>query len=331
MTSASRFPRRLLAVAIALVLLLLTIPAASAAPDLRLSWSTPGDRVRFDNGWSLTTTTNPMIEVRKPRGGGVIGIVELLSFPVDNHIARAETAEARERVLRALIAEHHDAIGEDRRESLGSGYQYVPRRTTSISFGSTPALRYAAVTKRADGTVVERHLGYMAVKRGQLWVFAVDGYDHTVFPSDVIQLTPERQQVLARHTDELVEASPLPREGSGLSEGIVVGTEGGLDGGRIFLLHDGRKQRISQPRPMTVDDASRYDRGARIAQLDVIPSDTGSFFAVVPADGPSARLQVIIGDTIHEVVVQHVTADLVETIDNLQRDVTDQLVVAGAD
>ena len=328
MTSQLRTTRRLLGALLTMVLLSLAIPAASAATNLRLDWDTPGDRVRFSNGWSLTTTTNPMIEVRKPRGGGVIGVVELLSFPMDNTLARARTAAARERVLRDYIADHHESIAQDRRDGLGSEYRYIPRKTTTIRFGDTPALRYGAVTKNADGEVVERHRGYMSIHRGQLWVFAANGYDPNLFPSDIVQLTPERQQVLARHLDGLVKASPLPREGTGLIEGIVVGTDGGLKGGRIFLLHNGRKQRIYQPRPMTVEDASKYDRGPRIAQVDVRRSSTGSFFAVVPADGPKARLQLVIGDTIHEVVVQHVKAEHVEGVKTLKHDVTDRLVVA---
>ena len=319
---------RVVAAVASLALLALAAPAATAATDLRLDWDTPGDRVRFANGWSLTTTTNPMIEVRKPRGGGVIGVVELLSFPLDNDLARPRTAAALERALRREIAEHHEVIAADRREGLGPDYRYLPRKTRTIRFGNTPALRYGAVTKDADGDVVERHRGYMAVKRGQLWVFVANGYDPNLFASDVIQLTPERQQVLARHLDDLVEASPLPREGSGLIDGIVVGTDNGLDGGRIYLLHNGRKQRIYQPRPMTVAEAAAYDRGRRIAQVEVATAATDSFFAVVPADGPDARLHLVIGDTIHEVVVQHVKADLVAAIDDAKRDVTGRLVVA---
>jgi hypothetical protein len=315
--------------AVATVLsLIVPLPPAAADTHLRLAWDTSGDRVRFENGWSLTTTTNPMIEVRKPRGGGVIGIVELLSFPLDNRIAAARTADEQREVLRRIVTEHQADIAEDRREGLGSDYRYTPEPLMTVRFGDRRAVRYGAVTRDPEGEVVERQRGYMAVKRGQLWVFAANGYDPELFPSDVIQLTPERQEVLARYLDDLVASSPLPREGSGLIEGIVVGTHGGLRGGRIFVLHNGRKQRIAQPRPMTVKEASRYDGGRRIAELDVRRSATGSFFAVVPPDGPNARLHLVVGGRIHEVVVQHVKADLVEGIDNLRRDVTDRLVVA---
>ena len=328
MTTQLRSTSRLLAALLTMALLGVAAPTATAATDLRLDWDTPGDRVRFENGWTLTTTTNPMIEVRKPRGGGVIGVVELLSFPMDNTLARARTAAARERVLRAYIADHHESIAQDRRDGLGSEYRYIPRKTTTIRFADRPALRYGAVTKNAQGEVVERHRGYMALHRGQLWVFAANGYDPNLFPSEIAQLTPERQQVLARHLDDMVKASPLPREGTGLIEGIVVGTDGGMNGGRIFLLHNGRKQRIYQPRPMTVDDVAQYRRGPRIAQVDVKRTETGSFFAVVPPSGPRARLQLITGGTIHEVVVQHVKTEHVERVENLRRDVTDQLAVA---
>jgi hypothetical protein len=126
----------------------------------------------------------------------------------------------------------------------------------------------------------------------------------------------------------MVKASPLPREGTGLTDGIVVGIEGGMNGGRIFLLHNGRKQRISQPRAMTVEDAAAYQRGPRIAEVEVASTSTGSIFAVVPPDGPKARLHLVIGDTIHEIVVQHVKAEHVTGISNLRRNVLDRLVVA---
>jgi hypothetical protein len=324
----TRFTARITALLTMLALLALAVPTAAVGADSRLRWHTPGDRVRFDNGWTLTTTHSPMIEVRKPRGGGVIGVVELLSYPLDNRLAAATTAAAKERVLRAYIAEHHEAIAADRREGLGPDYRYTPGATTTIRFGKTPAVRYGAVTRNPEGEVVERHRGYAALKRGQLWIFVANGYDPNLFPSEIAQLTPERQAVLARYLDGLVKASPLPRAGDGIIEGIIAGTEGGLDGGRLWLLHNGRKQRIAQPRPMTVEAASKYRRGPRIALVDVQRSETGSFFAVVPPDGPKARLQLVVGRTIHEVVVQHIREQHMDGVEHLRRNVLDQLVVA---
>lgn len=46
------------------------------------------------------------------------------------------------------------------------------------------------------------------------------------------------------------------------------------------------------------------ERGPRIAIVSVAEAETGSYFAVVPHDGPDARLHVVLGDTIHEIAVQ---------------------------
>lgn len=310
-----------------------TRPAAAETPHPdRLFWSVPGDTVTLANGWTLTTTQSPMIEVADA-DGRVLGYVELLNFPLGDDLAAATNDGALLRALRERVRDFHRVIGEDR-EALEDGrYDYRPGSTVRRAFGDTSAIRYHAITvDNRDGKVVERIRGWMAVSANQLWVLGVNGLHPDFLPSDLMTLTPEQVATLIRHLDDVVAASPLPNLGTALEDGIVVGVEGGLNGGKVYLVRQGERARIAQPRAMTEQDvrAAGLRRGARIAHLDVTAKATGSWFAVVPADGSDARLHIVIGDTIHEVVVQAVATEVVDTLSDTRQRWLDKLALPSA-
>lgn len=98
----------------------------------------------------------------------------------------------------------------------------------------------------------------------------------------------------------LVAASPVgcgqqtDTSSGAVADGMVVATEGGLDGGRIWFIWDGEKARIYQPRPLAKSDIAAL--GLRIAEPAPKrltlgrEEDPDVFFAVYPADSEDSAL-----------------------------------------
>ena len=296
--------------------------ATAAGSGPRLVWDQPGSSVRLPNGWLLRTTSTPMIEVRDA-GNRLLGVMELGNYALEAELARPETRSALMRVLRQRAKRFHEVVGQDR---ISQGLRYDPGSTSRVCWGDERAIRYRAEVENAAGTVVERIQGYQAVHRGQLWILSVNGYAGGS-PDGEAQLNVEQHKILSRYLGDVLKASPLPYEGTVIESGMIAGTEGGLEGGRLWLIWNGQKQRIYQARGMTVEEAGGYAKGERIAQVVVSRRRTGSTFAVVPFEGPDARLHLIVGGTIREVVVQHVKASVVDSLPALQAPVLDRLVV----
>ena len=307
-------------------------PAVAETPHPnRLFWHVPGDSVTLSNGWKIVTTNGPFIEVQDERGR-LLGFTELANYPLGDDLAAAAGDGKLLRALRARVKEFHQVIGEDR-EQLDARYDYRAGPSRRVAFGDTFAVRYDASTvdTRTD-KVIERIRGYMAVSANQLWVLAINGLDPAAFPSDLMHLSPQDAATLAGVIGDVVVASPLPELGTAIEDGIVIGVEGGLDGGKVYLVEQGEKVRIAQPRAMSPEDVREagLKRGKRIAHLDVTARTTGSWFAVVPADGPDARLHVVLGDTIHEVAIQALHTTVADTLATSRAQWLDKLALPSA-
>ena len=299
--------------------------ATTAGSGPRLVWDQPGSTVQLPNGWSLRTTSTPFIEVRDANNR-LLGVLELGNYTLEAELARPETRGALMRALRQRAKRFHEVVADDR-TSEGSGFRYEPGPTSRVRWGNERAIRYRAEVKNSAGTVVERILGYQAVHRGQLWILSVNGHGDGNNLDGEAQLSVEEHKILSQYLGDVLKASPLPLEGTAIESGMIAGTEGGLEGGRLWLIWNGQKQRIYQPRGMTVEEGRGYAKGLRTAQVALSGRSTGSMFAVVPFDGPDARLHLIVGGTIHEVVVQQVKASVINSLPMLHTPVLDRLVV----
>lgn len=101
---------------------------------------------------------------------------------------------------------------------------------------------------------------------------------------------------------ELISSQSVTSPG----DGMVVATEGGLDGGRLWFLWDGGRQRIQQPRPISEQDLTTLD--LRLGEpingpMTVAADDRTTTFAIYPADGLTAALHLLVGDTLYPVTV----------------------------
>lgn len=92
------------------------------------------------------------------------------------------------------------------------------------------------------------------------------------------ELSPQRLRAIEADIDRIIVCSTLPAAGNALIDGVVFGPEGGLDGGRVWLYWQGQKQRIQQPRAMTLADIDELglERGPRIAMASVLEVETGA-------------------------------------------------------
>lgn len=115
--------------------------------------------------------------------------------------------------------------------------------------------------------------------------------------------TPDASPPAAAPTDPspATELVPTPQD---LPDGAVAAVDGGLDGGLLFIIWDGTKQRIAQP--AAFDDATLDELGLRIeqpvARLTAEPGpDPRSFWVVYPADGRDARLHLAIADRLYPI------------------------------
>jgi hypothetical protein len=123
-------------------------------------------------------------------------------------------------------------------------------------------------------------------------------------------------------------ADAADRSEGGSSGATVLATEGGLEGGRLWLVHDGARERIYQPQPLTADDLGEL--GIAVGEpaggpLRVASRTTGSSFAVLPADGPEAALFLRVGDRLHRLTVAEVAAAEVQRLPDAATSVIDRL------
>lgn len=86
--------------------------------------------------------------------------------------------------------------------------------------------------------------------------------------------------------------------------GVVAAVDGGLDGGMLFIVWEGTKERIDQPAPF--DDATVDELGLRLEQpVDRLTAgaepDPRTFWVLYPADSPDARLHLAIADRLYPI------------------------------
>lgn len=294
-----------------------TETAAPQADPITVDLSPGGAAVPLENGWTVQHCEGdaPFLCVRDA-DGDVLGTVEYGSYPASDAIARAVAEGTVAEALEAMAREQHTAIEADRARGCGSGYEYQPEPVQPTTIGGEPAAVYA-FSGVVDGREIERHRSYYTVHRGQLWILSAPASDPDgCMATDLGEFTPADLAIFEPYLERIVAGSRLPDAGRALIDGIVVGVDGGLEGGLLYLLWQGAKERIQQPVALTQADVEQRQlhREPAVAQLTVVDHEAGSSFVVVPPDGPDARLHLIVDGLIREVLVQHVTPAALEAV-----------------
>lgn len=301
-----------------------------SADPIAVDWNDPGAVVTLDNGWELAHCEGdaPLLCVHD--GDTLLGVVEAASSPFDDELAAVLDAEGLDAALARHVADYHETFAADRAEGCGDDYEYVAHETEQALLAGRPAVRYG-FSGLLDGVEVERNVTILAIFDGQLkLITAVANASASCLHSEEFaELTPDDLITFEPYLTSLAAGSVLPPS-TALLDGAVVGIDGGLDGGLVYYVWQGEKHRIQQPRAMTAADVEQLglEYGPTVTGL-VAGEVEGSWFAVVPPDGAEARLHVVVGDTIHPVVVQAIDEQLVRSISDATSPVITRLAVAG--
>lgn len=161
--------KKLLAIIIGLVSLFGAAPAGASDPQPTIDWDREFEPILIDNGLVVKSCEGDAPVVCVTTDDGInLGHVEHLSYPTTMTSVRELKAE-----VRGFLA----AIADDRAQGCAADYTFragpVPVRTVADGKG----VRYSFTGMNADGRVVERTVGYMAVRNGHLHVLTAAAYD----------------------------------------------------------------------------------------------------------------------------------------------------------
>jgi hypothetical protein len=106
----------------------------------------------------------------------------------------------------------------------------------------------------------------------------------------------------------------------------VLALDGRLDSGLIYLVADGTKTRIQQPRAATFDELDA-DVVEEVATLGVADAPTGSQFVVVPPDGPDAALYLLVDGVLDPVEIHAASQDSLDALPDADQPAFDHLEV----
>lgn len=301
-------------------------PTAPPSEAVVIDWNDAEGITTFANGWTVRDCEGDAPLLCVYDGDEWLGILEAASSPLDNELAALLDAEGPAAALAHHVESYHATFAVDRENRCGPGYGYTALDTVEATLAGHPALRFGFAGTR-DGVEVERNLSYVSIFDGQLKLITATANDpdSCVYSDEFRELTPAALREFETHLDALAAGSRLPRS-TALVDGSVVGVDGGLDGGMVFYVWHGEKQRIQQPRAMTEDEVitEGLRRGAAVATL-AADGPEGSYFVVVPPDGPQAELHVVLDGTIHPVLVQEIDPETVRSIPDASTAITTRL------
>jgi hypothetical protein len=279
------------------------------------SWVAGSGPVDLADGWRVRDCEGDAPLLCIELDGDVVGTLSLDSYPLTAEMAAADDETALAEALRAFADSRAVGIADDRVAGCGGGYRFRAEPVVDVTMAGHPGVRYG-FRGTEDGVLTEYVLSYATVEAGQIWIVVADGAADGGCMGDV-ELDLFDPVVLERFAptlDRIVAGTPLPVAGSRVEDRTIVGVDGGLDGGLVYVVAGHEKHRIQQPRAMSVEEAEDEGlrRGDPIVRVRTSDSSTGSFFAVVPADGPEARLHLIVDGVMHPVVIQEVDAAALE-------------------
>ncbi|NEP18278.1 MAG: hypothetical protein F6J97_15465 [Leptolyngbya sp. SIO4C1] len=140
----------------------------SAGPILSApSWSDMLGATSAPAGWQVTPCETPMLLCVEAEGE-LVGTVESFAAPVADY--DFPTDESAESLLAAWVSDHYAAIDRDR----AIGYPdltFSAEPPVAAAVGSLPGLRYGYTTAHANGTPVDRAIGYVATDGDYFYVF----------------------------------------------------------------------------------------------------------------------------------------------------------------
>lgn len=261
------------------------------------------------------------------RDGAAVGLLELFDYELTPEF-EAAAADDLDAALRAWADEHLEWVKSDRAAGCGDGYTFEAEPTRSTRLGMLPALQ-VGFTGTEGGVVTEHVRLWSTVAGGKRWIVTAQAAspDGCMASDELLVFEPAVMARMLPILDRVVAGTLLPGIEAGIEDGAVVSVDGGLDGGLVYVVVDGRKQRIQQPRAMTYADVTTagLEPGETIPAVRLADTATGSYFVVVPPDGPDARLHLVVDGTIHPVLIREADHSELTDVPEVAHSVLDRL------
>lgn len=302
------------------------LPREPATAPIVASWAPDAPATELPDGWTMRDCPGDAPIICVDRDGAIAGRLVLDSFPLDTALAAAEDDEATAAALRANAESRIDGLKADR--AAGCGYEVTGDSIADVLMGGLPGVRAGIRSRSADGTA-ELVMTYATVSSGQLWILVAESAAEGTCMDDAEMdlFTPSALDAFLPVLDRVVAGTPLPAAGTRVEDGTVLGVDGGLDGGKVLVFVGGELHRVQQPRAMDLSEmeAAGIAIGDPVVHVELAPAVTGSWFAIAPPDGPTARLYLITQDVAHPVVIQSLANEALAGIPPAATPALDQL------
>lgn len=197
-------------------------PTPEETPEpVTIDWLNQESLVRLEGGFSVKSCRGdaPLLCVRT--GGEIVGIVELIEFPVSTIPELREPLA--EGTLRKALTEfansYYRDIAADRRAACPTGYSFETREPALVSIGGDPGIKMVFTGRLADGSPSEMTISHAAVKGESLFIVGAAAYDPGgCLGTEGSEFTTELLVDFEPALDAIVAGSPLPDPGSLLGQ-----------------------------------------------------------------------------------------------------------------
>jgi hypothetical protein len=184
-----------------------TAAPTTAGPGPSYDWDRPRT-VALAGGLSLGRCEGdaPLVCVR--RGGRVVGVLELLRFPLSSLPALA--GKSGREALDAQAAEYVGSFTRDRAQGCGSGYEVTPLPVRHLTAADGAVVSYGFTGTLASGAPSEHVVQWAGIRGKDLVLLSAAAYERTgCLPPEGDAFDVATLREAAPLLDAVVAASPL--------------------------------------------------------------------------------------------------------------------------
>lgn len=290
-----------------------TKPAEAAI----VNWVDDDRATTFPGGWTVRSMDGDAPILAVERDGKLVGAVEANAYPISTLDTGGD--------LRAVAQDLYETSRADRRE--GCRYEITTDPIREATVGGQPGVTYG-FSGPAGSSATERIISYATVAAEHVIIIVASahntdgciGTEEVVFDTGTLaEFEPLLERIIADTPlplEALKRSQPSIDSRTADSEARIVATEGGLAGGRVWLVAGQKRSRIPQPTPLDPSEtrAQRLRVRGDPVEFRVVDVITGSSFVVMPADGPDARLYLRLGDELYGVDVDQISQSDIDAL-----------------
>jgi hypothetical protein len=172
-------------------------------PTLVADWTGPFT-IDLSNGWRVEHCDGDAPMLCVVDGDTHVGVIELAEFPLGDAYDGDDSAYLDGHVASFLAEMRAD------RESGCAHLDFEPEPTAEVEVGGAPGYRSGFVMTDDAGDVLERHIVYVAVHDGALFVVNAAAYDEGACLERLGEFHVADLEILREYLDGIVGSTPLP-------------------------------------------------------------------------------------------------------------------------